>query len=149
MVVYVDDCGISTDDPKKVDKLIDDLRAKGFDLELEGDFETFLGVEIRKLGNGKFHLLQEGLIKKVLEAAGMSDCNGNYVPASPKQLGKDEDGPDWPQTEWKYSSIVGMLIYLCTNTRPDISYAVSCAAQFNSKPKMSHASTSRKPPTKG
>eukprot|EP00980_Cylindrotheca_fusiformis_P013886 scaffold3599_cov81-Cylindrotheca_fusiformis.AAC.1 len=32
-----------------------------------------------------------------------------------------------------------MLIYLCTNTRPDISYAVSCVARFNSAPKKSHA----------
>ena len=139
LVVYVDDCGISTDDPSKIDKLIEDLRSRGFDLELEGNFETFLGVEIRKLGDGKFHLLQEGLIKKVLETAGMSDCNPNHVPAAPTPLGKDEDGVDWPQTDWKYSSIVGMLIYLCTNTRPDISYAVSCAARFNAKPKMSHA----------
>ena len=139
IVVYVDDCGISTDKPEKVDELVAQLRAKGFDLEIEGNFETFLGVEIRKLDDGRIHLLQEGLIKKVLEAASMTDCNPNYVPASSTPLGKDSDCEDWPQDPWKYSSIVGMLIYLCTNTRPDISYAVSCAARFNSNPKSSHA----------
>ncbi|CAJ1949055.1 unnamed protein product [Cylindrotheca closterium] len=139
IVVYVDDCGISCDKPEKIDELVQQLRDKGFDLEIEGDFETFLGVEIEKLDDGRFHLKQTGLIAKVLEAAGLSDCNDNHVPAGPTPLGKDETGEDWPQHPWKYSSIIGMLIYLCTNTRPDISYAVSCAARFNAKPKACHA----------
>ena len=33
-----------------------------------------------------------------------------------------------------------MLLYLSTNTRPDIAFAVSQVAQFNSNPKQSHAS---------
>ncbi|CAJ1945013.1 unnamed protein product [Cylindrotheca closterium] len=139
IVVYVDDCGISTDKPEKIDELVNQLKEKGFDLEIEGDFETFLGVEIRQMKDGRYHLLQEGLIKKVLEAAKMTDCSPNHVPAAPTPLGKDPNGEPWSQHPWRYSSIVGMLIYLCTNTRPDISYAVSCAARFNSNPKVSHA----------
>ena len=108
-------------------------------MEIEGDFATFLGVEIKRLPDGRIHLLQEGLIKKVLETAKMKDCNANHVPAAPTPLGKDTNEEDWPEHPWKYSSIVGMLIYLCTNTRPDISYAVSCAARFNRNPKTSHA----------
>jgi hypothetical protein len=34
---------------------------------------------------------------------------------------------------------MGMLLYLSTNTRPDISYAVSQVAHFNHNPKQSHA----------
>ena len=33
-----------------------------------------------------------------------------------------------------------MLLYLSTNTRPDIAFAVSQVAPFNSNPKQSHAS---------
>jgi hypothetical protein len=40
---------------------------------------------------------------------------------------------------WGYSSIVGMLLYLSTNTRPDIAYAVSQVARFSHSPKKSHA----------
>jgi len=138
-VVYVDDCGISTNDPKKIDELVQQLRKRGFDLEIEGDFTTFLGVEIKKLPNNKFELLQTGLINKVLEAAGMQDSNPNHVPAAATPLGKNELDEDWPQHPWKYSSIVGMLIYLSTNSRPDITYSVSCAARFNSNPKQCHA----------
>jgi hypothetical protein len=40
---------------------------------------------------------------------------------------------------WSYPSIVGMLLYLSINTRPDIAFAVSQVARFNANPKQSHA----------
>ncbi|KAI2492952.1 hypothetical protein MHU86_21591 [Fragilaria crotonensis] len=53
-------------------------------------------------------------------------------------LGIDPDGE--PMDEfWNYRSIVGMLLYLSTNTRPDITFAVSQVARFNHSPKKSHA----------
>ena len=41
--------------------------------------------------------------------------------------------------EWSYPSIIGMLLYLSTNTHPDITFAVSQVARFNHSPKKSHA----------
>ena len=41
---------------------------------------------------------------------------------------------------WNYHSIVGLLLYWSTNTRPDITFAVSQVAMFNHSPKKSHAS---------
>ena len=41
--------------------------------------------------------------------------------------------------EWSYRSVVGMLLYLSTNTRPDIAFAVSQVARFSNDPKQSHA----------
>ena len=83
-------------------------------------------------------MTQPGLIKKIIAATGMEDCNPNWFPASPMALGSDEDGE--PMTEiWGYSSIVGMMLYLSTNTRPDITFAVSQVARFSHTPKQSHA----------
>ena len=41
---------------------------------------------------------------------------------------------------WNYRSIVGMLLYLSTNSRPDIAFSVSQVARFSHNPKQSHAS---------
>ena len=83
-------------------------------------------------------MTQPGLIKKIQATTGLEECNPNRVPSAQAGLGADPDGP--PSKEpWSYSSVVGMLPYLATNTRPDIAFAVSQVACFNSAPKQSHA----------
>ena len=84
-------------------------------------------------------MTQPGLIKKAIEATGMELCSGNKTPTSQTALGLDPEEPPIKEA-WKYSSVVGMFLYLSMNTRPDIAFAVSRVAWFNSNPKQSHAS---------
>ncbi len=44
------------------------------------------------------------------------------------------------EESWEYASIIGMLMYLANNTRPDIVYAVHACACYTHNPKQSHAS---------
>ena len=140
IVIYVDDVGIAYSNQADLDKLFATLTEKGFTFTKEGTFEAFLGIKFeRNLEKGTLTLTQKGLIQKIKEATGMNDSNGNWTPASQVALGIDPDGPAM-QEEWSYRSIVGMLLYLSTNTRPDISFAVSQVARFSHNPKRSHAS---------
>jgi hypothetical protein len=41
--------------------------------------------------------------------------------------------------DWSYSSIIRMLLYLSTNTRPKIAFAISQVACFNHNMKKLHA----------
>ena len=84
-------------------------------------------------------MTQPGLIQKVIEAAGMSECNPNRTLAAQVCLGSDVVGPPMKE-KWSYPSLVGMLLYPSTNTRPDIAYVVSQVVCFGSNPKQSHAS---------
>ena len=68
----------------------------------------------------------------------MVNCSPNWLPTSQVGLGSDPDGKPMHEA-WSYSSIVGMLLYLTTNTRPDIAFAISQVARFNHAPKQSHA----------
>jgi hypothetical protein len=83
-------------------------------------------------------LTQPGLIQRIIEAAGMEDSRPTHTPASLVPLGSDPDGPPMAET-WSYRSVVGMLLYLSTNTRADISYAVSQVGRFGANPRQSHA----------
>ena len=55
----------------------------------EGDLKEFLGIDVHHDEQGHWKLTQSGLIKKVLEAAGMVDCNVKPTPAT-VALGKDD-----------------------------------------------------------
>jgi hypothetical protein len=111
----------------------------GFELTREGTFHEFLGIKIEKNDNtGALHMTQKGLIKKIVAATGMQASNPNWLPTSPSALGADTDGPFMSET-WNYRSVVGQLLYLSTNTRPDITFAVSQVARFGHAPRQSHA----------
>lgn len=135
---YVDDCACVFDCQTTVDSVVKDLRANGFEMTVEGTLEEFLGIQIARNADKSFTLTQPGLINKILKAANMEDCNPNVIPAQKQTLGSDPEGEPMKET-WSYPSIVGMLLYLSTNTRPDITFAVSQVARFNHSPKQSHA----------
>jgi hypothetical protein len=138
IVQYVDDCGISAPTQKIIDDFVKELNNLNFELTKEDTFAEFLGIKFATLKDGSIECTQRGLIKKTLKAAGMEDCNPNSTPALVKALGSDPEGE--PMNEkWDYLSIVGMLLYLSTNTRPDIAMAVSQVCRFSNNPKKSHA----------
>ena len=135
---YVDDCCCAFKDKKLSEEFVSDLRKRGFELTVEGSLEEFLGIKLVRDESGTFNLTQQGLIDKVIQTTGLEDCNPNSVPAAPRTLGIDPEGEPMNET-WSYPSVVGMLLYLSTNSRPDIQFAVSQVARFNHSPKQSHA----------
>jgi len=53
----------------------------------------------------------------------LEDTAEKHTPAASKPLGKDEDGLQC-QELWSYASVVGIMMYLVSNLRPDIAFAV-------------------------
>ena len=137
VVLYVDDAGISFKNESDIDPLIKSLEAKGFSLTKEGSFEEFLGIKFEQT-DGKIKLTQRGLIDKIARTTGLENCRPNRMPQSVTALGSDPDGKPM-QEDWSYPSVVGMLLYLSCNSRPDIAFAVSQVCRFTSNPKQSHA----------
>jgi hypothetical protein len=105
----------------------------------EGDATTtfaFLGVSILlDPDTTMLKLIQEGLIKKVLAATGMSDCSTREFPNLCTPLGTDADGPRRKE-QWNYVS--GMLLYLSSNAHPEIQFAVHQCARFTHCPRVRH-----------
>ena len=103
------------------------------ELQREGKFQDYLGISFSKLLDGSVHITQSGLIKKIIKATGMENCNPNKTPAQKVPLGKNEE--DVPMTEeFHYRSFAGMMLYLSGNTCPDITFTVSQVAHFTQIP---------------
>jgi hypothetical protein len=139
LVFFCDDAGVAAKSEAVIDDLVDALNDKGFELTREQSFSEFLGIKYEELSDGSISMTQKGLISKIIAAADMEGCNPKHTPAPKAALGLDPDGETMNET-WSYPSIVGMLLYLSTNTRPDISFAVSQVARYTHNPKKSHTS---------
>ena len=141
---YVDDLCYFYRDQKIFDShiqlFIDDGDIYNWEHTIEGEVQAFLGINIQKNDkDGSFKFTQRGLIDKILLTTNMMDCNGKPTPCSGdgKPLGTDPNGVV-AKADWSYSSVVGMLLYLAGNSRPDIAFAVHQCARFTHAPKESH-----------
>ena len=136
-VSYVDDCLWVSYDEKAMDGIINQMKKK-MDLTVESnDISAFLGIQFTR-HDGVIEMKQLGLIDKIMKTTGMEDCNPISTPADPKTLGKDVNGKPFEES-WSYAQVVGMLLYVSSNSRPDICFAVHQAARFTHDPKHSHA----------
>jgi hypothetical protein len=136
---YCDDQIWLSPDDKLIDEYVGKLKALGYDLTLEkeGDMFSFLGIDFKRDGQ-HIELTQKGLIEKVIKYVGLPDAKPKSTPAAAAPLGSDKQGVPFHET-WSYPAAVGMLLYLSSNTRPDIQFAVHQVARFSHAPKQSHA----------
>jgi hypothetical protein len=118
-----------------IDEAIKQLQDRGMALEIEDSVAGFLGVHIeRNQSDGSIKLTQVGLIKRIIAALGVESEPTVHTPASSDPLVKDAEG-DPPDGKFSYPSVIGMFGYLQSNSRPDITYAVSSAARFTHNPR--------------
>jgi hypothetical protein len=138
ILTYVDDCLFFAKDKRQIDALLESIRKKS-DLQftIEDDAFTFLGVQLKTHDDGTVEFLQTGLIDKILKHCNMTECNTKSTPANQTPLGTDANGPSFDKS-FDYASIVGMMMYLSSNSRPDIQFAVHQCARFTHCPKRSH-----------
>ena len=137
IITYVDDCLFFSKDIQEIDRVIDQLRYQGMSLNKEEDVAGFLGINISRLPSGDIEMTQRGLIDRIITTLGLEDANPKHTPALIMPLAKDENGEE-AEGSFNYASVVGMLLYLQGNTRPDISFAVNQCARFSANPKKSH-----------
>jgi hypothetical protein len=136
---YCDDQIWLSPDNSLIEKYVAKLK-ENYDLTLEpeGNIFGFLGIEFnRPKGTSNIELTQTGLIEKIIRYTGMSEATERDTPASPEPLGSDKDGEPFDE-DWSYPAAVGMLLYVASNTRPDIQFAVNQACRYTHCPKRSH-----------
>jgi len=136
---YCDDQIWLSPDDRLIEEYAGKLKGLGYDLTLEkeGDMFSFLGIDFKRDGQ-HIELTQKGLIEKVIRYVGLPDAKPKSTPAAAAPLGSDKEGVPFNET-WSYPAAVGMLLYLSSNTRPDIQFAVHQVARFSHAPKQSHA----------
>jgi hypothetical protein len=135
VVCFVDDLIYLGRDIVKIDAMIKDLGSE-FALTVE-DMSSFLCIQIDIRDDHSMVLTQRGLTQRILEVCHMVDCNVKDTPATTTTVGTDATGAPF-SGDFRYAFVVGMLMYLVSNSRPDISFAVHQYACFTHSPRALH-----------
>ena len=132
--VYVDDLIISGPCVRDIAQFKLEMKKK-FSMSDLGLLSYYLGIEVRQ-GEEWITLSQSAYANKILESAGMSNCNPSATPMESRlKLYKRMEDEVVRPTE--YRSLIGSLRYL-VNTRPDLAFSVGVVSRFMEAPSQAH-----------
>ena len=136
IVVWVDDLIICASDINLMQSIKQKLN-DNFKMKDLGQISYFLGIEFN-VSKGCIKMHQTNYAKMILEKYDMIDCKPKQTPC-PLGLNKElgNNSPSLSENTL-YRQIIGSLMYLMTNTRPDICYIVSFLSQFMVNPTFAH-----------
>lgn len=122
---------------------------KKYEVKDMGDASWVLGMELTRDRSARTLLLTHKLYEKnMLLRFGMHESSLNRTPAEVEKLSV-KDCPSTSEEERlvdrsEYMALVGTLTYLCTTTRPDISFAVSQLSRFMQNPGEKHVTAAKR-----
>ena len=129
VAIYVDDFLIFSADPSETLRLKKSLMSL-FKMEDLGEVKTCLGINVtRDKSKGEIYLDQERFIDDLLSKFSMEDCHSVSTPMEVKF--KCDKGSTEIDSNLPYRELIGGLMYLAVNTRPDIAHAVTKLSQYN------------------
>jgi hypothetical protein len=132
--VYVDDLVISGPNATDIKQFKSEMM-KRFNMSDLGLLSYYLGIEVKQV-NGSITLCQSSYAVKILENAGMKDCNPCDTPmearADLRKKKKDE-----AINPTAYRSVIGSLRYI-VNTWPDLAYSVGVVSRHMEAPGREH-----------
>ncbi|KAK6150787.1 hypothetical protein DH2020_015719 [Rehmannia glutinosa] len=138
--IYVDDIIFGATNEylcKKFSKLMQDE----FEMSMMGELNFFLGLQIKQFQEG-IYISQSKYTKELLKKFGIEEGRTVSTPmATNVKIDKDEKRKSVDES--KYRDMIGSLLYL-TASRPDILHVVCLCARFQSNPKESHMSATKR-----
>lgn len=131
LLIHVDDIVAATNNLKRLNDLMSSI-GKDFELKDLGEVKDFLGIMTQRDKEGNYYISQPDYIAKIIEAAKLTEGKSSKFPMD---TGYHKlEGKELPSNE-HYRKIVGMLLYLSTNSRPDIAASVAILSQRVKNPR--------------
>ena len=126
IIIHVDDILIAGNNENDIKRMMKNV-GKSFEITNLGGVKHYLGIDIERDRSGRFMISQPSYIDSIVEVAGLNNAKTSKFPMDTgyyKQLGTPIANND------EYRKLIGMLLYLTINTRPDIA---ACVATLSRK----------------
>lgn len=131
LIIHVDDILAAAKNTATIETLMERI-SQTFQLKCLGNAKQFLGINIHRRDDGLFEINQSTYINKIATTLQLEDSKGSLYPIDPGYFKLDGSYLD---TNTEYRQIIGMLLYISNNSRPDISASVSILAQRVAQPR--------------
>ena len=131
VLIHVDDILVTSNNEHLMQKLLFNV-GKDFELKDLGNVKHYLGIDVQQDEKGNFMISQSNYIDKIVESARLNDAKLTKFPLDTGYY--KLTGELLPSNE-EYRKLIGMLLYLTTNSRPDIAASVSILSQKVTKPR--------------
>lgn len=124
------------------DVIVDQFRffvSSEYELIDIGDLKWYPAMEMNRLEDGSIVLTQTKHIQDSSHKPAMDDCAKLFTPISQVQLNKAPENYKCGKKQLiQYQSLLGELMLLMAQIRPDLSHSVSRLAQFMCNPTEQH-----------
>lgn len=135
VLIYVDDLIAASTSNENLSDFESDLKSF-YKMKDLGDIKFYLGINVERDSNGIFYLHQGSYINRKINEFGFEDCKPSKIPLEPGYMKRNEV-EDPLETNNTYRKAIGSLLYISTNTRPDIAVSTSILASKVSEPTQS------------
>ena len=137
LTVYVDDINIFGDSENSIIKFKHEL-ADEFEMTDLGECAYYLGLHVYMRPEGTY-LYQANFIQQILNRFLLNDIKPVSIPTTltSKLMANKNETASLEFTRL-YQAMVGLIIYLLTVSRPDISFATSRVSRYMSNPSDAH-----------
>jgi len=132
--IYVDDGLVLAEDADDINEVLNALK-RAFDVKLVTG-NTFVGLEIIATKTGYF-MHQKSFAEKILDKFGKENCTIVSTPLATNHNINEPADEDEPCNN-PYRAAIGSLLFLASNTRPDLMHSIALLSKFNNKPKSRH-----------
>lgn len=133
ILLYVDDMLVSCEDSSLAEEVINQI-SKTFKITNLGKISSYLGVQVEKDQQGVYHINQKNYIEHILSEYSLMDCKVSNIPMDPGYLKNIPVDEEYLDNNNEYRRMIGSLLYLTINSRPDIAVQVSILSRKVSKP---------------
>lgn len=131
ILIHVDDIIVAS----KANETLEDfgrILSSKFEINNLGDIRSYLCMEVQRNGDGCFGINQKTYIMKIVNDFGLVDAKPSYIPMNVSY--RKENSTDVLISNEKYRKLIGSLLYVTVNTRPDIAVSVGILSQKVEKP---------------
>lgn len=131
IIVYVDDLILACSTKEQLN-YIESKLSENFPIQNLGNLKHYLGIEISKDVDGNFEICQSLYINETAQEFGLQEVKPVKTPVE-LSYGKGGETASL-ENNTLYRKLIGHLLYISVNSRPDVSAPISILAQKVSNP---------------